>query len=243
VIEPAPRTDAPTSTGDTPINRLAAAVRRISATVVGLPLGDEAMAEAADQLIGIADSLDREAETSKRLRNQPDRTGPPQDFFPTSPMIGYANPMAPPVDVWAVEGESGRLELRGTVTFGYPYEGPPTCVHGGIIAELFDELLGSANILADAAGMTGTLTVRYRKPTPLLAPLTVVARMTGIEGRKIFTWGGLYFNDELTAEAEGTFIEVRPGRMVDIVTTNVREAGSPVSDPEFARIIADTAAE
>ncbi len=50
-----------------------------------------------------------------------------------------------------------------------PYEGPPTCVHGGVIAELFDELLGISNILAGPGAMTGTLTIRYRRPTPLLA--------------------------------------------------------------------------
>ena len=51
-------------------------------------------------------------------------------------------PSRPPIDVWAVEGADGQRELRGSVTFGYPYEGPPTCVHGGVIAELFDEMLG-----------------------------------------------------------------------------------------------------
>jgi hypothetical protein len=91
--------------------------------------------------------------------------------------------------------------------------------------------------------MTGTLTVRYRKPTPLLAPLDIVARHTGTEGRKIFTWGGLYHDGELTAEAEGIFIEVKPGRMLDIATTNARESSSPVLDPEFARLIAENAAD
>ena len=70
-------------------------------------------------------------------------------------MIGFANPVAPPVDVWAVTGEGGQREIRGRVTFGYQYEGPPTCVHGGVIAELFDELLGLANIIVGQAGMTG----------------------------------------------------------------------------------------
>ena len=125
-------------------------------------------------------------------------------------MIGFANPLAPPVEVWAVEGEDGRRELRGRVTFGYQYEGPPTCVHGGVIAELFDELLGMSNILIGQGAMTGTLKIRYRRPTPLLAPLELVARNTGQEGRKIFAWGGIYYQGELTAEADGIFIHVPP---------------------------------
>jgi acyl-coenzyme A thioesterase PaaI-like protein len=231
--------DGPTSTGDSPINRLAAAVRRITATAVGHPLSDQATSAAADQLGQIADALAREADTSKRPRGQPDRSNHPADFFPTSPMIGYANPISPPVEVWAAVGENGQPEIRGRVTFDYQYEGPPTCVHGGVIASLFDEFLGSANIIANQAGMTGTLTVRYRRPTPLLTPLDVVARLTGSERRKIFAWGGLYHEGELTAEAEGIFIAVNPGRMLEIVTTNAREASSEVIDPAFAQLIAD----
>jgi acyl-coenzyme A thioesterase PaaI-like protein len=233
----------PSSTGDWPINRLAAAIRRISATAVGRPLSDEALSSAADQLGGIADDLASVAGTTKRPRGQPNRSGHPADFFPTSPMIGYANPIAPPVEVWAEVGQNGQPEIRGRVTFDYQYEGPPTCVHGGVIAALFDELLGSANIIANQAGMTGTLTVRYRRPSPLLTPLDVVARLTGTERRKIFAWGGLYHDGELTAEAEGIFIAVNPGRMLEIVTTNAGDTSSPVIDPEFARLIAETAAD
>jgi hypothetical protein len=238
---PEPR--GPTSTGDTPINRAATAIRRISAMMVGQPLSDDALSAAAERLGTIADTLSSEVATSKRPRGQPNPLRHPADFFPTSPMIGWANPIAPPVEVWAEVGENGQREIRGRVTFDYPYEGPPTCVHGGVIAELFDELLGSANIIAGQAGMTGTLTVRYRKPTPLLAPLDIVARHTRTDGRKIFAWGGLYHDGELTAEAEGIFIEVKPGRMLDIVTTNARESSSPVLDPDFVRLIAENAAD
>jgi acyl-coenzyme A thioesterase PaaI-like protein len=158
-------------------------------------------------------------------------------------MVGYANPIAPPVEVWTVLGSEGQREIRGRVTFGYQFEGPPTCVHGGIIAELFDELLGLANITANQAGMTGTLKVIYRNVTPLMAPLDLVARLTGTEGRKIYTWGAIYHQGALTAEAEGIFIEVRPAHMLDIVTTNAARATEPVLDPGFARLIAENAAK
>ena len=76
-----------------------------------------------------------------------------------------------------------------------------------------------SNILAGQGAMTGTLKIRYRRPTPLLAPLSLAAPHTGKkEGRKVFAWGGIYANGELTAEAEGIFIVVPPGRMLDIVS-------------------------
>jgi hypothetical protein len=224
-----------------PRDELAQAVRRISAMAVGRPIDDDVIAAA--QLSGIADTLEAVAPSAKRPRRQPNPSGEPKDFFPTSPMIGRSNPIAPPVEVWAAEGEDGQPEIRGRVTFSYPYEGPPTCVHGGVIAELFDELLGSANIIANRAAMTGTLTVRYRKPTPLLAPLDLVARFTGSEGRKVFAWSGIYHDGELTAEAEGIFIEMGPGRMLDIVTANARDATQPVLDDQFIDLVADNAAE
>ena len=89
--------------------------------------------------------------------------------------------------------------------------------------------------------MTGTLTIRYRRPTPLLAPLELAARNTGREGRKIFTWGGIYYQGELTAEAEGIFIEVPPGRMLDIVTGNAKGAEAPLVDPRWQRMMAKRA--
>ena len=117
----------------------------------------------------------------------------------------------------------------------------PTCVHGGIIAALFDEVMGAANLLGEHPGMTGTLTVRYRRPTPLLAPLGIVARFTGSERRKVFTWAGLYHDGALTAEAEGIFITMEPNRLLDIAATNALASDEQVIDHDFAQLIAKNA--
>jgi thioesterase superfamily protein len=236
-----PGVDGPaaSTTGEEPLNRLAAAMRRIAGVAVALPLSDEAAAAAAAEVGALADRLEAAAPAQKRTRLQPTTEGHAQDHFPTSPVIGFANPVAPPVEVWAVSGEGGQREIRGRVTFGYQYEGPPTCVHGGVIAELFDELLGLANIIVGQAGMTGTLNVRYRRPTPLLAPLELESRFTGREGRKIFTWGGIYYQGELTAEADGIFIEVLPGQMLGIVSGNANVAEAPLVDRTWRRMMAE----
>jgi hypothetical protein len=250
-IEPGPGEGYPGVDGDAvwsdpalPINQVAAELRRIGAVIIGQPLEGEDLSEAAAALAGVADRLEEAASRSKRQRNTPGPNGfpgvHPQDHFPTSPMIGFANPIAPPVELWAVHGPDGQRELRGRVTFDYPYEGPPTCVHGGVIAELFDELLGLSNILAGLGAMTGTLTIKYRRPTPLLAPIELAARHTGSEGRKIYAWGGIYHEGELTAEAEGIFILVDPGRMLDIVTGNAHSAHAaegPLVDADWQRMM------
>ncbi len=56
----------------------------------------------------------------------------------------------------------------GHANFGVAYEGPPGYVHGGIIAAAFDEVLGMAQSLTGNPGMTGTLSIRYRRPDPCL---------------------------------------------------------------------------
>ena len=116
---------------------MAAALRRIGA-VTHRPAarGRRPRARRRRELAEVADQLEAAAAASKRTRKTPGPAGfpgvHPQDHFPTSPMIGFANPIAPPVEVWAVQGEDGQREIRGRVTFDYPYEGPPTCVHGGV---------------------------------------------------------------------------------------------------------------
>jgi len=237
--------DPTSAAADLPINQVAAALRRIGAVTIGQPLNDDVLGAAGARLAEVAARLEAAAAASKRNRKTPGQAGfpgvHPQDHFPTSPMIGFANPISPPVEVWAVHGEDGQREIRGRVTFDYPFEGPPTCVHGGVIAELFDELLGLSNILAGKGAMTGTLTVRYRRPTPLLAPLEIAARHTGQEGRKVYAWGGLYHEGELTAEAEGVFILVEFGRMLDIVSGNAHGAHSaegPLVDADWQRMMA-----
>lgn len=133
-------------------------------------------------------------------------------LFDHSPLMGIANPLAPPMNVREIDGV-----IVATVNFGQAYEGPPSCVHGGYVAAAFDEVLGAAQALSGAPGMTGTLTIRYESPTPLNVPLRYEGRLVGVERRKIFTEGACYAADQLTATAKGIFISVRPGRFLDLL--------------------------
>jgi hypothetical protein len=206
---PAARTEHHIPTTADPRTRLAAVVRRVIASTVAAQVDDDEISSAAEVIEQVATSLESHAFPGRRARPEPDPRGDPQDFFPTSPVIGLANPISPPVHITLTGGE-----VIGTAEFGYPYEGPPTCVHGGVLALVFDELLGAANIASGHAGMTGTLKIRYRRPTPLLTKLRLAARFVRKDGRKIHSWGGIYHGDVLTAEAEGVFIEVVPERFL-----------------------------
>jgi acyl-coenzyme A thioesterase PaaI-like protein len=184
--------------------RLADALRRSTDLVVRPGASPELLDEAAGLVEQAADLL----ETTTRgwtpsVPARPLAELEPHEYFPFSPMIGLFSPLAPPIRC-----ERRDDGIRGHGVLGAAYEGPPGCVHGGIIAGLFDELLGVANIVAGVGAMTGTLTVVYRSPTPLYTELRVEARTLGVEGRKVRTIGTLHAGDRLCAEAEGVFILV-----------------------------------
>jgi hypothetical protein len=52
-------------------------------------------------------------------------------------------------------------------------------VPGGVIAEVFDELLGLANLVVGQAATTGTRKIRYHRPAPDLAPPDLVSCNAG----------------------------------------------------------------
>jgi acyl-CoA thioesterase FadM len=103
-------------------------------------------------------------------------------------------------------------------------------VHGGILAGLFDELLGIANIAAGVGAMTGTLTIRYRSPTPLYADLRLAGRTDRIDGRKVYTSGTLHVGDRLCVEADGIFVSVDRERFVDHTGAYGAAAQEPVQE-------------
>lgn len=123
-------------------------------------------------------------------------------------VVGLRNPVAVPLHV--ERSEEGRAWAR--FRLGAVYEGPPGMVHGGVAALLLDQLLGEAAAAGRAPGMTGTLTLRYRRPTPL-GEVAGEAWVERVEGIKTIARGELRNAEgETTVEAEGVFILPRWAR-------------------------------
>jgi len=131
-------------------------------------------------------------------------------FLDRSPIIGAINPIAMPMTITTSIDENGRINVLGSVTFGSAYEGPPGCVHGGIIAAYFDEVCGVAQSTTGNPGMTVNLTIDYRAPTPLRKPLEFRAFVASTEKRKIITSASLHHGETLCAEATVIFVSMRP---------------------------------
>jgi len=204
--------------------RLANAMRRVIDRLVTSDAPEDELGDAADRLERYADHL----ETHPQGRPysgfaETVNSGSVGAFFDASPVIGLANPLAPPLRLAA---DGGRI--TGDVHFGAAYEGPPGCVHGGWIAAAFDEFLGFVMATTGNPGMTGTLTVIYRSPTPLQADLRFEAGEWRTEGRKTIATGKLYAGDRLCAEAEGIFIAIDRTKFADLLAERERERAERV---------------
>jgi acyl-coenzyme A thioesterase PaaI-like protein len=104
------------------------------------------------------------------------------------------------------------------------YHGWKTVINGGILATLIDcHCMGTATAYAYRAEgrpmdtepvyryATGTLTVRYLKPTPNDRPITLRARVVKAKGRKTRLSCQVYADGVRTAEAEAIAIRVVEG--------------------------------
>jgi acyl-coenzyme A thioesterase PaaI-like protein len=196
------------------LRRVADAMRTIIERLVATGAPTDVIADAAGELERVAASFKELGGGRDYLGFAEAANAGGERFasFEHSPFIGRANPLAPPITLEDVDGV-----VYGEVTFGSAYEGPPGCVHGGYVAAAFDEVLGAAQSLSGNPGMTGTLTVKYRSPTPLHTELRFVGELVRVEGRKIFTEGRLLAGERLCAEADAVFISLRLERFLSLM--------------------------
>lgn len=120
-----------------------------------------------------------------------------------NPVSGPLNPLAPPIDISVRSDGTACCEF----TLSAVYEGPPGFVHGGVSAMVLDQLLGVAAAANGTPGMTATLDLRYRRPTPYGVPLIAEGRAGRTEGRKTYVDAWIIGPDgRRTVEAAAMFI-------------------------------------
>lgn len=114
--------------------------------------------------------------------------------------IGLRNAIAPPL---VIHHTPDRVYTD--VELGAAYEGPPGHVHGGVCALILDHLLGATAHQPGKPAFTGTLTIRYVRPTKL-GRLHAEAQLDRNDGSKTFAVGHISDDNGVTVEAEGVFI-------------------------------------
>jgi hypothetical protein len=200
-----------------PVNRPPDEVVELAESVRGL-------VETYSRIAALPKALAAEvAETRKRIelltcelaRHAPDdavpRMGPEpaaqRPYFVAGVLMGPHHPIRPDLEIRHQGGVT-----RGRVNFGVSFEGPPGGVHGGYVAHFFDQILGQHNLDSKIPAMTATLSVRYRRATPILRDLTFEVTHRQEAERKVVTTGALCADGETFSEGEGLFIVPRSAR-------------------------------
>jgi len=191
------------------LRAMADAVRRL-VRITTNNTGDAAWtADAALRIASLADALEPALPAVPPPRYGGGAPEEPHDIFPYDVMLGIYNPLALPIEMeWQPPLAVGRAR------FDTPYEGPPGCVHGAVLAAAFDQVINIANIHSGTAGPTRTLSLEYKKPTPLGAPLLFEGWVESVDGRKITSRARVRHAGEVTVEAQGLFILVDRERVM-----------------------------
>ncbi|MFB1298497.1 PaaI family thioesterase [Mycobacterium sp. pW049] len=117
---------------------------------------------------------------------------------PYSPILGHLNPVAGVSRIW-----SENEQVRGQVTLGALHAGPIGAAHGGVVAALLDEITSLSVLACGGIGYTQTLTVSYRRRTPLHEPLELWAQTAGITAGVYLTSAEIRHEGAVTASAVG----------------------------------------
>ena len=68
-------------------------------------------------------------------------------------------------------------------------------------------------IVSDRSGLTVSLKVSYRQPTPLHVPVTFTATVTEARGRNTLVAAACHSGDKLLSRCEGHFVRIDPSRV------------------------------
>ena len=195
--------------------RAAGALRRLGHALVGHAADRdllERIAELADRTVEVVEQGEprsRPIDAMKRsLWDAPPTDGGRMTHFPECVVSGHANPMGVAIHVHR-EGE----EAVATLNLGPAFEGAPERAHGGVVAAVFDDVMGYVLQLHRTPAFTGRLTVSYRAPTPLGRDLHVRAHLVDRSGRKLTIRSTMTDGETTVADAEGLFIAIPPERL------------------------------
>ena len=190
--------------------RLARAVHRLMQQMLTVAEGDPRLDEDLDHatraLEAANERLARHARGPELDLGEP-ATERARPYYVRGALVGAHHPMFPALEIETEDGVT-----RGSVSLDVVWEGPPGCVHGGYVAYLYDCIMGHHNLAIGIPGMTGTLQVRYRRPTPLYTQLDFEVRTAKAAGRKIVTRARVHAEGRLLSQAEGLFIVPRDFR-------------------------------
>ena len=122
--------------------------------------------------------------------------------------VGAYNPCFPEYTFDHLDDETAS----GRVTFPLVYEGPPGLGNGGFLAVFFDSITQHQSCAAQRTGKTRSLTVTFRRPTPVLTELHFDIARSEEEGRVTSTVR-LLLDDEVLCIGELKTVATSPDKL------------------------------
>jgi hypothetical protein len=157
---------------------LAPLMRRITGLALALEQEDPVVDRLIDALRAAEQELAGRGPVDHAPRVGADASSESRVYLDHSQEIGAYNPCFPEYTI-AVDGD----RAAGTVSFPLAYEGPPGLVHGGFVAVFFDCVIQDHNCEVGQTGKTVSLSVAYKRPTPLLTSLEFGVKRSVAERR------------------------------------------------------------
>ena len=185
--------------------RLASATRALNEKLVSTDIDPELAAALTEKIEGLAAELSQAQQITGLVdmvkRGQ---RGTIDDVMGELVSVGGRSHPCSPELRW----QEASNRITGTVKFSQAFEGPPGHVHGGWVAGVLDHLMGMTHVRTGHPGMTGGLSVRYLKPTPLNQVIEVSAQATELDDKRTQVKAEMRFGATTTATAEAIFVRV-----------------------------------
>jgi len=186
----------------------AGALRRLT----GLLLSLEHQHSAVDAIVAQIAEWERElasaAPADPTPRIGPQSTEDQRVYLDHAFHVGAYNPCFPEYAFDHLDADSAS----GRVTFPVVYEGPPGLVNGGFLAVFFDCITQHQSCASGRTGKTRSLTVTFRRPTPVLVELAFDVVRTEADGRVTST-ARLLFGDEVLCIGEFSTMASAPDKL------------------------------
>lgn len=204
-----------TASGD-PRAAVAVQLRGLAHELMARDPDPDALVDIAGALAGLRDRVATAPRRDRRSMTEAFSGDPHQGSHPFAsvvgplgdrPILGATNPFAVDARTW-IEGQEAVTEL----VLGPAFEGAPGRAHGGIVAAIFDDITGHTLAFAGRPAFTGSLTVRYHRPTPLGERLEFRSRLDREDGRRLHISASCTAGGELIATGEAIYIAVDPTR-------------------------------
>ena len=185
--------------------RLASATRALNEKLVSTDIDPELAAALTEKIDGLAAELSQAQQVTGLVdMAKRGQRGTIDDVMGELVSVGGRSHPCSPELRW----QEASNRITGTVKFSQAFEGPPGHVHGGWVAGVLDHLMGMTHVRTGHPGMTGGLSVRYLKPTPLNQRIGVSAQATELDDKRTEVKAEMRFGETTTATAEAIFVRV-----------------------------------